>query len=300
MSMQGNIFDTDSSEDLSYSQWVKGVRRRSRRLYAMRAEERRWEREVEKQEKDKSKERREEEEDNERRGALESLGEERPPSREAGGRGGECGAASVVGEAVLLGRSELPPPEEPIELVCVVEHRDPSERDDTPGKADMQNKCVIHLRTHLKNCEPSGFGCVKVRALKTLPAMLALSWSEVAEGEMGIWAKEDLGSSCFFGPYEGKKPPYSTKTRKCFCCKTVEKTRHQSVLPVHPSFPKYNWMRFVRGVTYDRDANLKPQVHQGQVFYAATRLIKKGAELVVNLNPGRNQFYEVTKRRSIT
>ncbi|ROT82770.1 hypothetical protein C7M84_024056 [Penaeus vannamei] len=111
----------------------------------------------------------------------------------------------------------MPPPEDPVELLCVIEHREPSALDDTPGREKLQNNCVIHLRAHIKNSEPAGYGCVKIRALKTMPVMLALSWSEAVEGQMGIWAKEDLGANSFFGPYEGKKPPYSTKTRKCSC-----------------------------------------------------------------------------------
>ncbi|XP_047476807.1 uncharacterized protein LOC125030661 [Penaeus chinensis] len=299
MSMQGSVFDSESSDDLSYSQWVKGVRRRSRRLCTQRCGEGRWERRQEEEETGRGEEE-EEQEDSEHRGALESLGEERPPSNEEEEAEAEArGGGGESGEALPRGRRELPPQEDPIELVCVVEHRDLPERDDTPGKDNVQSNCVIHLRTHFKNSEPTGFGCEKVRALKTLPTMLALSWSEVVEGEMGIWATKDLGCSCFFGPYAGKKPPYFTKTRRCSCCKSVERTRHQASLPVHPSFPRYNWMRFVRGVTSDRVANLKPQVHQGQVFYAATRLIQKGTELLVNLNPDYKPSYEVTKRRSV-
>nr|XP_027207000.1 uncharacterized protein LOC113800432 [Penaeus vannamei] len=283
MSAAGSTIDSESSGDLSYTEWVKGVRQRSQWQFALESGRRRKAMEVE-----VKREKEQEEEDEDNLPALEKLvlTEERPLRDE----GGE--------EATLLGRSEMPPPEDPVELLCVIEHREPSALDDTPGKEKLQNNCVIHLRAHMKNCEPVGYGCVKIRALKTMPPMLALSWSEAVEGQMGIWAKEDLGANSFFGPYEGKKPPYSTKTRKCSCCMRVEKTHLQSTLPVDPSLPKYNWMRFVRGVQGGSEANLKPQIHQGQIFFAATRTIKKGTELLVNLNPGRKQAYEVTRKWS--
>ncbi|XP_069986601.1 uncharacterized protein [Penaeus vannamei] len=299
MSVEGSLFDSDSSGELSYADWEKGVRRRSRRLSALEGIWRRKEMQAEEVKREKEEEREQEEEDEDKLPALEKLviTEERPsPKKRTQGRGGERRVTGEGGEeAPLLGRSEMPPPEDPVELLCVIEHREPSALDDTPGREKLQNNCVIHLRAHIKNSEPAGYGCVKIRALKTMPVMLALSWSEAVEGQMGIWAKEDLGANSFFGPYEGKKPPYSTKTRKCSCCLKVEKTHLQSALPVDPSLPKYNWMRFVRGVQSGSEANLKPQIHQGQIFFAATRPIKKGTELLVNLNPG-NKAFEVTRK----
>ncbi|XP_042891119.1 uncharacterized protein LOC122265763 [Penaeus japonicus] len=288
-----------SSDDLDWTlpgkdpQQGRGARRRSRRIVTKNKKEGTKREEEEKETEEEEKETEKEEEKVEKTRyvlATQSLfaAEKVPSARKTQGR--ERRSAEEARGSRHLGRSELPRQGGPFEVICVVEHTDSSGQDDTASRGRLQDSCAVRFRTHIKNYPPSGYGCVKIRALKTLPSILALGWSDVLKGDMGIWAKEDLGRNCLFGPYEGKKSPYLTQTRYCPCCNMEETTRLESTLPVDPVFPKYNWMRFVRGVGCGRSANLKPLLHQGQVFYASTRPIMRGTELVVKLEPEYSRY----------
>lgn len=143
MSVEGSLFDSDSSGELSYADWEKGVRRRSRRLSALEGIWRRKEMQAEEVKREKEEEREQEEEDEDKLPALEKLviTEERPsPKKRTQGRGGERRVTGEGGEeAPLLGRSEMPPPEDPVELLCVIEHREPSALGETGGGVPLRN-----------------------------------------------------------------------------------------------------------------------------------------------------------------
>ncbi|XP_049818369.1 zinc finger Y-chromosomal protein isoform X2 [Aethina tumida] len=102
----------------------------------------------------------------------------------------------------------------------------------------------------------------KDRARKTLPKRV-LSIASNQNGNMGVFALENIQSGVQMGPFEGLK--------------------NENLLDINDE-SQSNWMRYVNHATSFEESNVTAFQYEGDIFYRTSKEICKGDEILVSFN----------------